>query len=32
MGAVYDWGVWHIVELDTWSEWEDIFDVEVVDV
>ena len=32
MGAVYDWGVWHIVEMDTWSEWEDIFDVEIVDV
>ena len=32
MGPVYDWGVWHIVEMDTWNEWEDIFDVEIVEV
>jgi hypothetical protein len=32
MGAVYDWGVWHIVEMDTWNEWEDIFDVELIEI
>lgn len=32
LGEVYDWGVWHIVEMDRWNEWEDIFEVEVVDV
>ena len=32
MGAVYDWGVWHIVEMDTWDEWEHIFDVELIDI
>jgi hypothetical protein len=32
MGPVYDWGIWHIAEMDSWTEWEDIFRVEMVDV
>jgi hypothetical protein len=32
LGPVYDWGVWHIVEMDRWDEWEDIFHVELVDI
>ncbi|MBM7789787.1 acyclic terpene utilization AtuA family protein [Tenggerimyces flavus] len=32
LGEVYDWGVWHIVELDHWNDWEDLFHVEIVDL
>ena len=31
-GEVYDWSVWHIVELDKWTDWEDLCRVEVVEV
>jgi hypothetical protein len=32
LGPVYDWSVWHILELDTWDEWEQMFRVELVDL
>jgi hypothetical protein len=32
LGEVYDWSVWHILDLDEWTDWEDLFPVEVVEV